>query len=344
MGDLEKLEEMLGHRKGYGQNNSKNRDSKPERTNRKDYLNSKLQEDSWNKSHWDDLSNADKRQARKVYTFDNEDERNLGDNIRFRAQGTKFSESGRYKNVKQKNVKQFGGPLPKAQVGDAGQFQGSNSFGNSFGNGFGQNTSSSNSFSMNNTLPNPFIQGADYTNPFTGKRPGVTVGPNGNYIDNQKQNKNPFDFTTPGGTEDQGNEYVGIERKRKNALKIDGEGAVNAFNAAGHGVLGIIDRRRNNVIENNMLLDMSDPMNSVTASNQTDRGDWGDIGSKTGMFRYDEMGSDRNSRATYGNYANTNARYGGYMQNGGYMDDEEMYMTPEELEQFLAAGGQVEYL
>ena len=37
-------------------------------------------------------------------------------------------------------------------------------------------------------------------------------------------------------------------------------------------------------------------------------------------------------------------QYGGYMQDGGYMDDEEVYMTPEELEQFLAAGGQVEYL
>jgi len=86
-------------------------------------------------------------------------------------------------------------------------------------------------------------------------------------------------------------------------------------------------------------------MANVAASYQTDKGDWGDIGSKTGMFRYDEMGSDRNSRATFGNNANTNAAmYGGYMQNGGYMDDEEVYMTPEELEQFLAAGGQVEYL
>ena len=60
------------------------------------------------------------------------------------------------------------------------------------------------------------------------------------------------------------------------------------------------------------------------------------------MFRYDQEGQDRSSRDTYG-------QYGGYMQQGGFQqpyfeEDEEVYMTPEELEQFLAAGGQVEYL
>jgi hypothetical protein len=357
MGDLEKLESMMDTRgrrnikmPSINTNTSKEASNKESRRNQiEDTAKEKY---DFTDQEWDKQSRGIQRNLRQAARYEQgrgaryntnqayEGAKNVVDN----AKNTYGAVKSLVDKIKNPSFKQFGGPLPKAQVGNAGQFQGSNSFGNSFGNGFGQNTSSSNSFSMNNTLPNPFIQGADYTNPFTGKRPGVTVGPNGNYIDNQKQNKNPFDFTTPGGTEDQGNEYVGIERKRKNAYGFDGEGAVNAFNAAGHGVLGIIDRRRNNVIENNMLLDMSDPMNSVTASNQTDRGDWGDIGSKTGMFRYDETGSDRNSRATYGNYANTNARYGGYMQNGGYMDDEEMYMTPEELEQFLAAGGQVEYL
>ena len=353
MGDLEKLESMMDTRgrrnikmSSINTNTSKEASNKESRRNQiEDTAKEKY---DFTDQDWDKQSRGIQRNLRQAARYEQgrgaryntnqayEGAKNVVDN----AKNTYGAVKSLVDKIKNPSFKQFGGPLPKAQVGDAGQFQGSNSFGNSFGNGFGQNTSSSNSFSMNNTLPNPFIQGADYTNPFTGKRPGVTVGPNGNYIDNQKQNKNPFDFTTPGGTEDQGNEYVGIERKRKNALKIDGEGAVNAFNAAGHGVLGIIDRRRNNVIENNMLLDMSDPMNSVTASNQTDRGDW----TQTGAFRPHETGSDRNSRATYGNYANTNARYGGYMQNGGYMDDEEMYMTPEELEQFLAAGGQVEYL
>ena len=89
-------------------------------------------------------------------------------------------------------------------------------------------------------------------------------------------------------------------------------------------------------------------MNLYASANETDRGDWQDFGSKSGMFRYDQEGQDRSSRATYGNYAN--AAYGGYMQEGGFYEepyfeeDEEVYMTPDELEQFLQAGGQVEYL
>lgn len=107
----------------------------------------------------------------------------------------------------------------------------------------------------------------------------------------------------------------------------------------------MFERAKNARKEKDMLLDTFDPMNNVVASNQTDTGDHVDFGSKTGLYRYDQMGSDRNSRATFGNFANSNAaQYGGYMQDGGYIDDEEVYMTPEELEQFLAAGGQVEYL
>ena len=191
---------------------------------------------------------------------------------------------------------------------------------------------------------------------------------------NMPQQQNPFNFITPTGTGsyaetantgntvgNQGqeiipqaptptpapnqNQYVGIERQRKTARNFDGEAGVNAFNSLAHGALGIFERAKNAPIENNMLLDTFDPMNNVVASNLTDTGDHTDFGSKTGYFRYDQEGSDRNSRATFGNFANSNAaQYGGYMQDGGYMDDEEVYMTPEELEQFLAAGGQVEYL
>jgi hypothetical protein len=151
-------------------------------------------------------------------------------------------------------------------------------------------------------------------------------------------------------------------------------------------------------------------MDIYATATEQDRGDWTDIGSKAGLYRYDQMGQDRSSRATFG-------QYGGYMQDGGqskidswkgdlnpivdprtkgrtmevsnssgtptYMvydkngeliyttknkaaaqkvlnggptvsqnfqyggffeEDEEVMMTPEELEQFLAAGGQVEYL
>ena len=224
--------------------------------------------------------------------------------------------------------------------------------GTGFGMGAGQNQA----------VYNPYSQQSQFENDLFGAQ-----APN-----KMPQQQNPFNFITQTGTGsyaetantghtlgNQGqeiipqepapqpnpNQYVGVERQRKTARNFDGEAGVNAFNSMANAGLGFIERMQNNPIENNMLLDKFDPMNNVMASNQTDKGDWGDIGSKTGMFRYDEMGSDRNSRATFGNYANSNAaQYGGYMQDGGYMDDEEVYMTPEELEQFLAAGGQVEYL
>ena len=138
------------------------------------------------------------------------------------------------------------------------------------------------------------------------------------------------------------NEYVGVENKRKDMRSIDPEAGVNVFNAGARGVLGVLDRRQNAKSEREMLLNTVDPMNMYASATEQDRGDWQDFGSKSGMFRYDQEGQDRSSRATYG-------QYGGYMQEGGFYnpsfeEDEELYMTPEELEQFLAAGGQVEYL
>ena len=334
MQDLGKLEEMLGHKKGYGKNNSNDRDSKPERTNRKDYLNSKLQEDSWNKSHWDELSNADKREGRKVYAFENEDERNLGDKIRFRAQGTKFSESGRTKQIKQ-----VGGPFE---------------LGNGFSNGVGQNTSSYDPYSQQSQFENGmFGTGAPnktpkQQNPFafintTGTGSYGETANTGHTLGNQGQ-----EIIPQGPESEKEKQYMGIERKRKNVYGFDGEVFDNVVNAGVNTGVGIFNNIQQAPMQRKQLLDAADPINQQGMVNPVDSGDQVDFGSFMG-YRTPEMGSDRNSRATYGNYANTNmGRYGGYMQNGGYnnayQEDEEVYMTPEELEQYLAAGGQVEYL
>jgi hypothetical protein len=124
---------------------------------------------------------------------------------------------------------------------------------------------------------------------------------------------------------------------------INPEEELNKFNSRMRGFLGRVDQRQRSKNEINQILDTTDPMNIYASNNDMDKGDWNDVGSKSGLFRYNQMGSDRNSRATFGNYAT--AKNGGYMAQGGtYQDDEEVYMSPEELEQFLAAGGQVEYL
>jgi hypothetical protein len=83
------------------------------------------------------------------------------------------------------------------------------------------------------------------------------------------------------------------------------------------------------------------------------RGDWVDIGSQAGQYRFDQMGQDRSGFSSYG-------KYGGYMQDGGeqaylsgddfpsedpqYNEGDEVYMTEDDLKNFMANGGQIEYL
>ena len=147
-------------------------------------------------------------------------------------------------------------------------------------------------------------------------------------------------FTNPDGTPiaQKQSKLVGVDNKLKTMRDIDPEGTLNAVDAGINGFVGMLDNVKSRAKEKQMLLDNADPMNNISTTRNQDRGDWGDTGHKFGWLRYDQEGADRNSRATFG-------RYGGYMEDGGnYEDDEEIYMTPEELEQFLAAGGQVEYL
>jgi hypothetical protein len=142
---------------------------------------------------------------------------------------------------------------------------------------------------------------------------------------------------------------VGVENKRKDMVNFDGQSLVNQANAGFRKALNLFDPEKKRQCgpgttwnSDTQTCQPTDAMDIYATATEQDRGDWVDIGSKAGLYRYDQMGQDRSSRATFG-------QYGGYMQNGGFYDpyyeeDEEIIMTPEELEQFLAAGGQVEYL
>ena len=319
MGDLPQLEGMLNNRGRKNMKMPSVKSNTPEESSNKESRRDRLENAAkerfqFSDQEWDEQS---KRVQRNIRQAEKSEE----------GRGIKYNTNQAYYGVKNviDNAKNTYGALKglvdRVKNPSFKQLGGSSGFSSNF------------KFDPNTALTNPFAMDGNYQNPITGEKPGVIMGADGNYImNNQNQNQNQ-------------NQYVGLERQRKNAYNFDGEAAVNSFNTLAGGALGMFERSQNAPIENNMLLNMSDPMRNVMAANQTDKGDWGDIGSKAGMFRYDEMGSDRNSRATFGNYANSNAaQYGGYMQNGGYIDDEEVYMTPEELEQFLAAGGQVEYL
>ena len=118
---------------------------------------------------------------------------------------------------------------------------------------------------------------------------------------------------------------------------MDGEASVNAFNAAANAGLGFIDRMNQAKQEKQMLENEFNSDNLYSSSNDKFRGDYAQLGQKSGLMRYDQMGQD-----TYGAFAY--GQSGGYMQSGGHVVGEEIELTEEELQEFLANGGEVEYL
>lgn len=134
---------------------------------------------------------------------------------------------------------------------------------------------------------------------------------------------------------------VGVENKRKNMLGIGPQEGILGGNSGALFVKNVgesIGRKQNEI---NLTLDNLSTNRLYPSATEIYQGKDVDYGSGIGMFTPGQ-GSDRSSFSTYG-------KYGGYMAYGGFADpyyeeDEEVIMTPEELEQFLAAGGQVEYL
>jgi hypothetical protein len=153
----------------------------------------------------------------------------------------------------------------------------------------------------------------------------------------------------------------------------DYEANVNLFNAGARGVANIFENAGSNKREYNNTLDLVAPENNYASANFQNRGNYGSTtGQNLGMFRYDQMGQDN-----YG-MASTMAKYGRYMEDGGYMQNEnvppgyhmmpngmimpdnqmeqggtnspyydegqEVFMTQDQLNNYLASGGQVEYL
>lgn len=367
MQDLGKLEEMLNHKKGQGSRNNSNdfrltkkvvkdaledgwiknyndKDSKPERVSRRDELEKNAKERyGYNDQDWESEGKRNQRQLRQAERYEE------GRGARYRTNQAYESVKGAAGKIKDTYDK-YNNFMDKVKhpfrKRDGGAFE----LGTGFGMGVGQNSSAYNPYSQQSQFENNmFGTGApnkapQQQNPFafingTGTGSYAETANTGHTLGDQGQEIIPQETQSP-----KEKQYVGVERKRKNAYSFDGEAAVNVGNATAKGVLGAWNRMQQSPIEYNQTLNAVDPMNNYAMANEVDTGDWQDFGSKSGAYRYDQEGQDRSSRATFGSNANTNARYGGYMQDGGYTDDDEVYMTPEELEQFLAAGGQVEYL
>lgn len=130
---------------------------------------------------------------------------------------------------------------------------------------------------------------------------------------------------------------VAVENKRKDIRSFDPEAMVNVANAGIRAGTKMINNISNRNAENQFLKETTD-VNNLYASQQPQfRGDWVDFGSQLGQYRFDQMGQDRSGFSAYG-------QKGGYMQNGGFLEEDEAYMTDEEIADFIANGGEIEYL
>jgi hypothetical protein len=161
-----------------------------------------------------------------------------------------------------------------------------------------------------------------------------------------------------------GDDLVAIDKKRKKMWEVNPEQGNIKFNAFARGVANFFDPTKKWDCAPGTKWDETanggkggctgmSSQDMYAASSSPLRGRWHDIGSFLGNFG--DPGAN-----TLGT-SPVMSRYGGYMQQGGthemynglnmrnsdhkhYEEDEVVYMSPEEIEQYLAAGGQIEYL
>lgn len=117
--------------------------------------------------------------------------------------------------------------------------------------------------------------------------------------------------------------------KFKDKTNIDGETAVNVFNAGVSGITGLINRKDDRMNQMRMYDNLTAD-NLYASDPSLDRGD---TDTNTGLYRPDEMGQTWNSRSK---------QYGGSMDD--YTEGDDVFMTEDELDNFLANGGEVEYI
>jgi hypothetical protein len=107
---------------------------------------------------------------------------------------------------------------------------------------------------------------------------------------------------------------------------------VNTINAGVQGVTGLINRAQDQKAEAKMQENLTAD-NLYASDPSKDRGDYD---TNSGLYRLDEMGQKWNSRSK---------QYGGDIyQDGGMVEGDEVDMTEEEIAEFIANGGELEYL
>ena len=125
-------------------------------------------------------------------------------------------------------------------------------------------------------------------------------------------------------------EDVSFDFKTKNMF--DNDAMLNVANAGIRGVTGMIDRAKNKKNEAKMYDNLTAD-NLYASDPSKDRGDYD---TNTGIYRINDQGSEWTSRSK---------RYGGNIyQDGGMVAGDEVFMTDEEIQEFLANGGDLEFI
>lgn len=161
-----------------------------------------------------------------------------------------------------------------------------------------------------------------YTNPLTGDKPGVIMNEDGAYTDNKiDEEVNPK--TKQGTSEDY------LVKKNWDKTRDNFNMGMMAVNAG----LDIADKVNARKQENKLLENTTSAEANYGISNADNRGNYDP---NSGLFRPDQMGS--NAVVKYG---------GGIYATGGSTEDEDedvQYMTQEEIDEFIANGGELEYV
>ena len=173
-------------------------------------------------------------------------------------------------------------------------------------------------------------------NPLTQEAPAIKMGQDGNYENTG--------LLTEKDKQDANKQQMAVDVKNQNAVTVDFQAGLDQVNKYGNMFAQMLEGK-DNADRQRKLYDQLVAENIYGSTNVKDRGTY-DINS--GLFKQDEMGFT--GVVKYG---------GNIMQEGGYMDDEdyygyeeeyqgeegeETYMTPGEIEEFFANGGDLEFI
>ena len=124
-------------------------------------------------------------------------------------------------------------------------------------------------------------------------------------------------------------------KTKRNMSNADVQGSLLAGNAAAKGALGMVDRFQNKKNQKEMYKNLTAD-NIYGADTSRDRGDYD---SNSGLYRPDEMGQTWNSRSKQMGGQNDYLN-----EDPDYVEGDELDMTDEEIQDYLAKGGEIEYL